>query len=40
MIYTTAEIVIAAFDDIVYSRELLENDSGYEELVVKPKTFS
>jgi predicted DNA-binding protein with PD1-like motif len=37
IIYTTAEIVIAAFDDVVYSRELLENDSGYEELVVKPK---
>ena len=35
-IYTTAEIVLAAFDDIVYKRELLENDSGYEELVVYP----
>jgi len=32
-IYTTAEIVIAAFDDIVYKREFTE-DSGYEELVV------
>jgi predicted DNA-binding protein with PD1-like motif len=37
IIYTTAEIVIAAFEDVVYSRELFENDSGYEELVVKPR---
>lgn len=36
-IYTTAEIVLAEFEDIVYARELLENDSGYEELVVYPK---
>jgi uncharacterized protein len=36
-IYTTAEIVLAAFEDVVYRRELLENDSGYEELVVRPK---
>lgn len=34
-IYTTAEIVIAAFDDVVYKREFAE-DSGYEELVVHP----
>ena len=34
-IYTTAEIVIAVFNDIVYKRELAE-DSGYEELVVYP----
>ena len=33
-IYTTAEIVIVEFEDVVYKRELLENDSGYEELVV------
>ncbi len=33
-VYTTAEIVLAVFDDVVYKRELLENDSGYEELVV------
>jgi predicted DNA-binding protein with PD1-like motif len=33
-IYTTAEIVLAEFDDLSYKRELLENDSGYEELVV------
>ena len=33
-IYTTAEIVIAVFEDVVYKRELLENDSGYEELVI------
>ena len=32
-IYTTAEIVIAVFDDVVYKREFAE-DSGYEELVV------
>jgi predicted DNA-binding protein with PD1-like motif len=37
IIYTTAEIVIAAFEDVIYSRELLQNDSGYEELVVRPK---
>ena len=36
-IYTTAEIVIADFDDVIYKRELLENDSGYEELVVYKK---
>lgn len=33
-VYTTAEIVIAEFEDVVYKRELLENDSGYEELAV------
>ena len=33
-IYTTAEVVLAVFKGIVYKRELLENDSGYEELVV------
>jgi len=38
-IYTTAEIVLAVFDDVVYTRELMENDSGYEELVVRsPKS--
>ncbi len=36
-IYTTAEIVLAVFEDVVYSRELLENDSGFEELVVREK---
>jgi Predicted DNA-binding protein with PD1-like DNA-binding motif len=36
-IYTTAEIILAVFDDIVYKRELLENDSGYEELAVYRK---
>jgi len=36
-IYTTAEIVLAVFDEIVYKRELYENDSGYEELVVHKK---
>ena len=34
-IYTTAEIVIAVFNDVIYRRELAE-DSGYEELVVHP----
>ena len=33
-IYTTAEMVLAIFDDVVYKREFAE-DSGYEELVVK-----
>lgn len=32
-IYTTAEIVIAVFEDTVYKREYAE-DSGYEELAV------
>ena len=32
-IYTTAEIVLAAFDDVVYKREFTA-DSGYEELIV------
>jgi uncharacterized protein len=36
-IYTTAEIVLAVMDDVVYKRELFENDSGYEELVVHKK---
>ena len=35
-IYTTAEIVLAAFTDTVYQREFAE-DSGYEELVVYKK---
>jgi len=35
-IYTTAEMVIAAFDEIVYKREFAE-DSGFEELVVYKK---
>ena len=35
-IYTTAEIVIAAFSDVVYKREFAE-DSGYDELVVYKK---
>ena len=34
-IYTTAEIVIAVFNDVVYKREFAE-DSGYEELTVYP----
>jgi hypothetical protein len=34
-IYTTAEIVIAAFPQLVYKRELCEL-SGYPELVVHP----
>ena len=32
-IYTTAEIVILAFADVIYKREFAE-DSGYDELVV------
>ena len=32
-IYTTAEIVLAAFTDTVFKREFAE-DSGYDELVV------
>lgn len=36
-IYTTAEIVLAVFDDLVYKREFYKNDSGYEELVVYKK---
>lgn len=33
-VYTTAEIVLLELDDVVYKREMYENDSGYEELVV------
>jgi len=33
-IYTTAEMVLAIFEDVIYKREFAE-DSGYEELVVK-----
>ena len=36
-IYTTAEIVLLELDDVVYKRELYENDSGYEELAVYKK---
>ena len=35
-IYTTAEMVIALIEDLVYKRELAE-DSGYDELVVYHK---
>lgn len=35
-IYTTAEMVLAIFDDVVYKREFAA-DSGYEELVVYNK---
>lgn len=35
-IYTTAEMVIAVFEDVVFKREFAE-DSGYEELVVYNK---
>jgi len=34
-IYTTAEIVLAAFSDMIYKREFAE-DSGYQELAVYP----
>jgi uncharacterized protein len=33
-IYTTAEIVIAVFNDVIYRREFAE-DSGYDELVIQ-----
>ncbi len=33
VIFTTAEVVILAFDDSIFKRETAE-DSGYEELVV------
>jgi predicted DNA-binding protein with PD1-like motif len=36
-VYTTAEIVLAVFDDVIYKRELLKDDSGCEELVVYKK---
>jgi hypothetical protein len=32
-IYTTAEIVLVVFEDVVYKREFA-GDSGYDELVV------
>jgi predicted DNA-binding protein with PD1-like motif len=35
-VYTTAEIVLAVFDNVIYRREYAE-DSGYEELVVYKK---
>lgn len=35
-IYTTAEMVLAAFEDVAYKREFAV-DSGYEELVVYKK---
>ena len=35
-IYTTAEMVLGIIDDVVYKREFAE-DSGYEELAVKPR---
>ena len=35
-IYTTAEIIIAVFENVVYKREIAE-DSGYEELAVYNK---
>lgn len=35
-IYTTAEMVVAVFDDVIYKREFAE-DSGYEELAVYKK---
>ena len=35
-IYTTAEIVIAVFPDVIYKREFV-GDSGYDELAVYKK---
>ena len=37
-IYTTAEIVLAVFEDTIYKREFAA-DSGYEELVVYPSNL-
>lgn len=34
LIYTTAEVVIAAFPELVYKRELCD-ESGYPELVIE-----
>jgi len=36
-IYTTAEIVLAVFEDVIYKREFAK-DSGYDELVVYKKS--
>jgi predicted DNA-binding protein with PD1-like motif len=36
-IYTTAEVVLAVFEDVIYKREVLENDSSYAELVVSSR---
>jgi hypothetical protein len=38
-IYTTAEVVIAVFSDVVYKREYAE-DSGYDELRIYPSNKS
>jgi len=35
-IYTTAEVVLGIFEDVIYKREYAE-DSGYEELAIKPR---
>lgn len=35
-VYTTTEIILAVFEELVYKREFAE-DSGYEELVVYQK---
>ncbi len=35
--YTTVELAVAVFDGVIYRRELLPDDSGYEELVVVPR---
>lgn len=35
-IYTTAEMVIGVFEDVIYKREFAE-DSGYDELVIYDK---
>ncbi|MBN1450385.1 MAG: DNA-binding protein [Anaerolineales bacterium] len=35
-IYTTAEMVLGIFEDVIYKREYVE-DSGYDELVVSKK---
>ena len=35
-IYTTAEMVLGIFDNVIYKREYAE-DSGYDELAIKPR---
>lgn len=34
IVFTTVELVLAEFAGVVYKRELLSDDSGYEELVI------
>ncbi len=36
VIYTTAEIVLGEFDNLIFTREP-DNETGFDELVVKPR---